>query len=180
MDINPPDATKKEKYSDYVSIVPNTDYTFAMANGFPGNPSGNIDAKLWRTIAFYKQDKTFISREPGSTDYALKPSPVTVTSPSDAFFVRVTWRSFGSEECPYLLPKRDIYPVYIGENQLDAGEYVSYGEQKIYRDVGGTLTPTDPPVPLPEIPTIDGTTIIDYDGTPKPSQMYVKYRKQYS
>ena len=34
----------------------------------------------------------------------------------------------------------------------------------------------DPPVPLPEIPTIDGTTIIDYDGDPKPSQMYVKYK----
>lgn len=37
------------------------------------------------------------------------------------------------------------------------------------------LQPTDPPVPLPEIPTADGTTIIDYDGTPKPSQMYIKY-----
>ena len=35
----------------------------------------------------------------------------------------------------------------------------------------------DPPVPLPEIPTIDGTTIIDYDGDPKPSEMYVKYRR---
>ena len=34
---------------------------------------------------------------------------------------------------------------------------------------------TDPPVPLPALPTVDGTTIIDYDGTPKPSQMYVKY-----
>lgn len=34
----------------------------------------------------------------------------------------------------------------------------------------------DPPVPLPEIPTINGETIIDYDGTPKPSQMYVKYK----
>lgn len=67
-------------------------------------------------------------------------------------------------------------PVYIGENQLDAGEYVSYGEQKIYRDVDGTLTPTDPPVPLPEIPTMDGTTVIDYDGDPKPSQMYIKYK----
>lgn len=38
------------------------------------------------------------------------------------------------------------------------------------------IAPTDPPVPLPEIPTIDGTTIIDYDGDPKPSQMYVKYK----
>lgn len=39
------------------------------------------------------------------------------------------------------------------------------------------LQPTDPPVPFPEIPTIDGTTVIDYDGAPKPSQMYVKYRR---
>lgn len=169
-------------------------------------------------------------------------------------------------------------PVYIGENQLDAREYVSYGEQKIYKLVGEgvdpvnlfdedsedimtgyeiigggvranslwliseripvvsgykyikeifgnailqyvsyndenptrtsfsgnayivpnnvryirinclidnkttakfyrNLSPTDPPVPLPEIPTIDGTTIIDYEGDPKPSQMYVKYRR---
>lgn len=66
-------------------------------------------------------------------------------------------------------------PIYIGENKLMESEYVSYIEQKIYRDVDSTLTPTDPPVPLPEIPTIDGTTIINYDGTLKPSQMYVKY-----
>ena len=67
-------------------------------------------------------------------------------------------------------------PVYIGENQLDAGEYVSYSDGKIYRMVGGTLTPTDPPVPLSDIPTIKGETVIDYDGEPKPSQMYVKYK----
>lgn len=72
--------------------------------------------------------------------------------------------------------KLHCIPVYIGENQLDAGEYVSFSEQKIYRDVGGTLTPTDPPVPLPEIPTIKGETVMDYDGDPKPSQMYVKYK----
>lgn len=40
--------------------------------------------------------------------------------------------------------------------------------------------PQDPPVPLPDIPTIDGETVIDYDGDPKPSQMYIKYRKQHS
>lgn len=34
----------------------------------------------------------------------------------------------------------------------------------------------NPPVSLPNIPTIDGTTVIDYDGTPKPSQMYIKYK----
>lgn len=67
-------------------------------------------------------------------------------------------------------------PVYIGENKLNRNEYVSFSEQKIYRDDNGTLTPTDSPVPLPEIPTIKGKTVIDYDGTPKPSQMYVKYK----
>lgn len=36
----------------------------------------------------------------------------------------------------------------------------------------------DPPVPLPEIPTINGETVIDYDGTPKPSQMYIKYKNK--
>lgn len=34
----------------------------------------------------------------------------------------------------------------------------------------------DPPVTLPEIPAIKGETVIDYDGDPKPSQMYVKYK----
>lgn len=35
----------------------------------------------------------------------------------------------------------------------------------------------DPPVPFPKIPTINGETVIDYDGEPKPSQMYIKYRR---
>ena len=35
----------------------------------------------------------------------------------------------------------------------------------------------DPPVSFPDIPTIKGETVIDYDGEPKPSQMYVKYRR---
>ena len=52
----------------------------------------------------------------------------------------------------------------VTKNQPLPADYVPY------------LQPTDPPVPLPEIPTIDGETLIDYDGTPKPSQMYVKYK----
>jgi hypothetical protein len=173
--VSPQGTTKKEKYSDYISIAPNTSYTFAMTNGFPGNPSGSIDTRPWRAIAFYSQNKKFISRMPVSSDDALKPIPFTVTSPSDAFFARVTWRSYGSEECPVLVTNRDIYPVYIGDTPLGEYEYVSYSDQKIYKMVTGALTPTDPPVPLPAIPTVDGTTIIDYDGTPKPSQMYIKY-----
>lgn len=73
-------------------------------------------------------------------------------------------------------------PIYIGENQLGTGEYVSYSDGKIYRMVGGTLTPTDPPAPIPAMPTIEGETIIDYNPseTPavEPEKIYTKYRKE--
>ena len=69
-------------------------------------------------------------------------------------------------------------PIYIGSDPLAEDEYVDFGEQKIYRMVNGTLTPTDPPVPIPALPTIKGETVIDYDGAPKPSQMYIKYKKR--
>lgn len=105
------------------------------------------------------------------------------------FYAWVNWLTFSEQAMSSYIPygyklpmtvsdgnTEQIVPVYIGENQLEENEYVSFSEQKIYRDVSGTLTPTDPPVPLPEIPTIKGETVIDYDGTPKPSQMYVKYK----
>lgn len=44
------------------------------------------------------------------------------------------------------------------------------------------FTPTDPPVPIPALPTTDGETIIDYNPseTPavEPEKMYTKYRKE--
>jgi hypothetical protein len=48
------------------------------------------------------------------------------------------------------------YPLYIGDTQLMDEEYVDYGEQKVWKMVDGTLTPTDPPVPFPEITTFEG------------------------
>lgn len=47
-------------------------------------------------------------------------------------------------------------PIYIGDSKLGAEEYADYEEQKIYRNIGGVLTPTDPPVPLPELSTYSG------------------------
>ena len=71
-------------------------------------------------------------------------------------------------------------PIYIGDDPLGEGEYVDYGEQKVYRMVNGVLTPTDPPVPLPALPTVDGTNIVDYAGQSAavPSRFYAKYRKE--
>lgn len=68
-------------------------------------------------------------------------------------------------------------PVYIGDDPLDEDEYVDYQAGKIYRMINGVLTPTDPPVPLPALPTCEGTTVIDYDDVPAPSSVEIKYKK---
>lgn len=73
-------------------------------------------------------------------------------------------------------------PIYIGSDPLAEDEYVDFGEQKIYRMEGGTLAPTDPPVPIPALPTIKGETIIDYNPSETPAvdpeKMYIKYKPQ--
>lgn len=41
------------------------------------------------------------------------------------------------------------------------------------------VAPVDPPVPLPALPTVDGTNIVDYAGqSAAPTEFYAKYRKQ--
>lgn len=39
------------------------------------------------------------------------------------------------------------------------------------------LTPTDPPAPFPQIPTVAGATVIDYNGEPKPDKVELTYSK---
>jgi len=42
-----------------------------------------------------------------------------------------------------------------------------------------SISPTDPPVPLPALPTTEGSTTFEYGGgEPQPEQMYVKYRRK--
>lgn len=50
----------------------------------------------------------------------------------------------------------DDYNLYIGSTKLGEEEYVDYATQKIYKDVSGVLTPTDPPEPLPAITAYQG------------------------
>lgn len=71
-------------------------------------------------------------------------------------------------------------PIYIGDDPLEKDEYVDYKEQKIYRMVNGVLTPQDPPVALPALPTCDGTTIVDYAGqsVAVPEKVELTYRKE--
>jgi len=68
--------------------------------------------------------------------------------------------------------------IYIGDTQLAKDEYVDSETGKIYRYVDGTLTPTDPPAPLPLIPTAAGETTISYGGAGvQPEKVELKYRK---
>lgn len=102
----------------------------------------------------------------------------TVTAPPNAKYFRLNVRTASVDADNVKMSSGSTTPIYIGDTPLGEDEYVDYGAQKIYRMSGGVLTPTDPPVPLPTLPTCDGTTIVDYDGTPKPSQMYVKYNSR--
>lgn len=148
--------------SEYMQVEPLKEYFLENFHN-PGWP------RTYYCACFYDSDKNVLSViRAGDADSLI------LLAPELAKFIRI---SVYFPTCKFYdsVPQKEN--VYIGENQLDAaGEYVSYSDGKIYRMVGGTLTPTDPPVSFPDIPTIDGETVIDYDGEPKPSQMYVKYK----
>jgi hypothetical protein len=72
-----------------------------------------------------------------------------------------------------------VTTIYIGNDPLDKDEYADYQSQKVYRMIDGTLTPTDPPVTLPALPTCEGETVIDYAGeSVAPEKVLLKYRKE--
>ena len=69
--------------------------------------------------------------------------------------------------------------IYLGDDTISAEEYVDSGTGKIYRVVGGTLAPVDPPVPFPQIPTAAGSTTISWAGEGlAPSQVELEYEKK--
>ncbi|MBR1529547.1 MAG: hypothetical protein IJ642_09660 [Oscillospiraceae bacterium] len=64
--------------------------------------------------------------------------------------------------------------VYIGSEPLYADEYISFSEQKIYRNVSDILTPSDPPVPLPALPALSGTDILSAGTEIQPAEIFLK------
>lgn len=68
-------------------------------------------------------------------------------------------------------------PIYIGDTALQKDGYVDYQAQKVYRMINGVLTPTDPPIPLPALPTCKGETVVDYaGGGTAPEKVYFEYQ----
>ena len=69
--------------------------------------------------------------------------------------------------------------IYIGDDTLSDSECVDSSTGKIYRMVGGTLTPVDPPVPFPQIPTVASSTTISWAGEGlAPSQVELEYERK--
>lgn len=67
--------------------------------------------------------------------------------------------------------------IFIGDDTLSTEEYIDSSTRKIYRMVDGVLTPVDPPVPFPQIPTSANSTTINWDGEGiPPSQVEFTYK----
>lgn len=65
-------------------------------------------------------------------------------------------------------PEAPIYPIANGVKQTDG----TYSIESVY------LAPTDPPAPLPQIPTVAGETTINYGGAGvQPEKVELKYRR---
>lgn len=159
--------------SEYMLVSPNTEYTISVGARY-NNPS----------VCIYDETKTYIE------GFAYgRNNPKTITTGATAKYIRISFFSLSTSitavmkssdmSDPYIyipygykLPltvtsgeQSDTYPVYIGDTQLMDEEYVDYQEQKVWKMVDGTLTPTDPPVPLPEITAYKGENTLSSTET---------------
>lgn len=91
-----------------------------------------------------------------------------VFNPSPTISSRTDWQSYLAQQYAAGTPVTVWYVLkepetgIVNEPLMKIGDYT----ETISMEQAGV-----------SIPTIKGTTVIDYDGTPKPSQMYVKYNE---
>lgn len=157
--------------SEYIPVSPSTQYSISSRK-----VSGI-------SLCFYDASKEYISGV--SYTYAR---PRRFTSPSNAAYLRMTiidalggrdmllagyydeepaYEPFGYK-IPLTLTSgqnANDYAAYIGNSQLSSTEYIDFGEQKVYKDVSGVLTPVDPPAPLPAIIAYKGENTLDSTET---------------
>ena len=139
----------------------------------------------WR-VYFYDSNKNWIrrtgSKSPGGTrliamdenaSYFQLQVGTDIVSTADWNFVHS--RTAPEKYQPY---SNTTTPIYIGDEPLEKDEFFDYQAGKVYRMIDGVLTPTDSPVPLPALPTCDGTTVIDYAGeSVAPEKVLLEYAK---
>ena len=110
----------------------------------------------YRAMAFYDENKQYLGWIGGGGGQTLTPDSSEMLSefPAGTVYVRIGCSHGDQPFYPQLVsgytPTHQFYPY---------------------------LVPTDPPAPFPQIPTFAGTTVIDYNGTPKPDTVELTYRK---
>lgn len=155
-------------------------------------------------ICLYDANKQFLSGKSYQASGVTDKISVTISTATNAEYIRFSyipyWQSKVSDDLSqivvtegstapdhyipygYKLPLtsagQDV-DIFIGDDTLSAEEYVDSGTGKIYRMVGGVLTPVDPPVPFPQIPTSANSTTISWAGEGlAPSQVELEYEKK--
>lgn len=110
----------------------------------------------YRAMAFYDENKQYLGWIGGGGKRELTPNSFERLSefPAGTVYVRIGCSHSDQPFYPQLVsgytPTHQFYPY---------------------------LVPTDPPAPLPEIPTFAGSTTINYNGEPKPDKVELTYSK---
>jgi hypothetical protein len=126
--------------SEYIPIKSNTTYKTLYAD---------TTIRYTRpSVCFYDVNKVYIS----GTAYSNS-NPKSFSTPSDAVYIRLTYRQ------AYI----NIVTLYEGADS-DPTVYQPY------------LQPTDPPAPFPEITTFEGENTVDADTTVQPEKLDITYR----
>lgn len=174
-----------------VSVDAETTYSF--------NFTSAVIASINRLYAyFWDSDNTYLGYQdllssrvintPSNAAFLAVSIGTTATSgviPSDILNIMLNLGSTAPDhyipygyKLPLTSAGQDV-DIYIGNDTLSAEEYVDSDTGKIYRMVGGVLTPTDPPLTLPQIPTSANSTTISWAGEGlAPSQVELEYEKK--
>jgi hypothetical protein len=168
-----PDSSGSTVYRSFrQSFAPGT-YTISFGNNvFLARVivDGVMSENVGENISSYT-----VTTQTGDIGFSMR----RTTSSATLWNNNPTMLNEGSTALPHEPYSNTTTPIYIGSDPLDKDEYADYQSQKVYRMIDGVLTPTDPPVALPALPTAEGTTIIDYVGqSVAPEKVLLKYRKK--
>lgn len=149
--------------SNYISVSPNTTYT-----KIPVIKSGQF-----HDLCEYDENKIFIRHifTANNGTFATSEKTKYIVFNIAKFNIDIAQLEKGSTATPYEPYHEPITtPIYL-PTPLYSGEVMS-SDGTITRSDGTTETFT-----APQIPTLNGTTIIDVDTAVKPESMTIKYRR---
>lgn len=191
-----PNNASGEKASDFIPILSGISLAYSYRGG--SFPSEGVQAAqiAWRAIAFYRSDKSFISRPGGE-----EPAALFTSVPNDTAYIRLTLRTYGQdvsnvmlntgstalpyEPYGYKIPVtigNTTIPIYIGSDPLyrigDYADEFDFGNQRIIRRVNPTTmqpyeTPITSTATIPQLTAVFGNNTLTVDTTVKPSAVSV-------